>query len=152
MTYRPPLLKRWRYPFLLCLAFGGVWLGILLLLVPRGKMSGFALTLMGVAIVAIVDLVRRSWLVWTTSVSVDDTGLRWSRGSAGGALRWDEISELGFSYTEDRRRLQIGPVRALSKMLHPLPLLPRGLYEQLKSRLGPLPPDIEADYYSRQSS
>lgn len=151
MIYRPPLLKRWRYPFQLCLAFAILWVGTLLLFSIR-KTGETGIIFLVATGIWILDLIRRSWLVWTTSVSVDDAGLRWARGSAGGALRWDEISELGFSYTEARRRLLIGPVRSVSKMLHPLPLLPRGLYEELKKPLGGLPPSIEQDYYSRQSS
>lgn len=152
MTYRPPLHKRWRFPFLLCLAVAGLWLGLILLLYTRSKQGGLAISIMMISGVAIGDLIRRSWLVWTTSVSVDETGLRWSRGSESHALRWDEISELGYTYTKRPRRLKIGPVRALSKMLHPLPMLPRALYDELKTRLGALPANIEADYYARQSS
>jgi hypothetical protein len=149
MTFRPPLHKRWKYPFLLCLPAAGVWAGLFLMFHRLDRHSTISLYLIGFSLVAFFALVRKSWMVWTTSVSLDDVGLRWSRGSAGGAMRWEEISELGFSYTPGRTRLQIGPVRALSKMLHPLPLLPRGLYEQLKSRIGGLPPDVEQDYYRR---
>ncbi len=152
MTYRPPARKRWRFPFLLCLPAVGIWLGIVTLHYLGAKETRLGLSILVLSGIAFVDLVRRSWLVWTTMVSVDDTGLRWSRGSMRQALRWNEISELGFSYTTGRRRLQIGPVRARSNMLHPLPMLPRPLYEELKSRLGGLPPAIEQDYYSRQSS
>jgi hypothetical protein len=149
MTYRPPLLKRWRDPFLLCLAAAGVWLGVVSMMFSSSRKADLELWLILISGAGFVSFARRSWLVWTTRVTVDDAGVRWSRGSASGALRWNEIVELGFSYTEGRRRLQIGPVRTLSKMLHPLPMMPRALYEQLKSRLGGLPPEVERDYYSR---
>jgi len=151
MTFRPPLLKRWKYPFLLCLCAAGVWLGIFLLLHLHSRRSHSEIYLIGTCAVAFITLIPKSWRIWTTSITVDDGGLRWSRGSTSEALRWDEISELGYSYTRGRRRLLIGPVRSLSKMLHPLPMLPRELYAQIKTRIGGLPPDIERDYYSRQS-
>ncbi len=152
MTYRPPLLQRWKYPFLLCLSVAGVWLGVSLLLHSHHRRLSFEFYLIGGSVIAFVSLVRRSWKIWTTSVTIDDAGLRWSKGSESHALRWDEISELGYSYTGGRRRLLIGPVRSLSKMLHPLPLLPPALYEQVKGRLGGLPPDVERDYFMRASS
>jgi len=152
MTFRPPAHKRWKYPFLLCFAAAGIWFGVFLMLHPLSRRSTLEFYVLGLSVLAFGALVRKSWLIWTTSVTVDDVGLRWSRGSESGALRWDEIAGLGFSYSEGRRRLLIGPVRALSKMLHPLPMLPRGLYAQIKPRIGGLPPDVEQDYYSRQSS
>src|SRR5205823_2027886 len=117
MTYRPPLLQRWKYPFLLSFSAAGIWLGVFLLLHSRSRRASFEFYLIGASVFAFVTLVRQSWRIWTTSVTIDDAGLRWSKGSESHALRWEEISELGYSYTGGRRRLLIGPVRSLSKML-----------------------------------
>jgi len=100
------------------------------------------------SVAGFLSLTRESWRIWTTRVTVDETGLRWTKGFVNEALRWDEISELGYRH-EGRRgtRLIVGPVRARSKFLHPLPILPRELYDVLKVRIGGLPPKIEEELY-----
>jgi hypothetical protein len=38
----------------------------------------------------------------------------------------------------------VGPVRASTRVLQPLPILPRDLYRELRARLGPLPEEVES--------
>ncbi|MBV8879806.1 MAG: hypothetical protein JO332_07580 [Planctomycetaceae bacterium] len=149
MTYRPPLGQRWKYPFLLCLAVAAIWVAAWLLLHPRGRRPGLEFYLLGGSLVAFGTLIRESWRTWTTRVDIDDAGLRWAKGFESGSMRWEEISELGHSYGRGRRTLLVGPVRARSWMLHPLPLLPPRLYEEIKRRIGGLPPDVERDFLQR---
>src|SRR5882672_1277347 len=66
MTFRPPLHKRWRYPFLLWFAAAGIWVGVFLLQHYSRHGTRLALSLILLSGVAFVDLVRRSWLIWTT--------------------------------------------------------------------------------------
>jgi len=144
MTYRIPPSRRWKYPPLLCLCVAGFWLAWFL--------HHFAGTLffypIGISAVGAIYLIRESWLDWTTQVTVDDVGIRWTRGSVQGALRWEEISELGYRYEQraGRGTLVVGVVRARTRILHPLPIMPSELYEELKRRIGGLPPQVESRF------
>jgi len=147
MTYRPPALVRWKYPFLLCLCFLGFWAAVEY---ARDTSRGRGRIFFGLIVISSVGFVRitqRSIVVWSTQVTVDDDGLRWREGLATGELRWNEISGLGHStaFGWDRHRLVVGPVRASTRELQPLPILPRDLYLELRARLGPLPEEIERD-------
>jgi len=145
MTFRPPALVRWKYPFLLCLCFLGFWLAVERVRDSSRHRSRFFFSLIVISAVGFVRVTQRSLVVWSTRVSVDDDGLRWREGLAAGALRWNEISGLGYVYQEPERRLLVGPVRASTRALEPMPILPRDLYLELRARLGPLPEQVERD-------
>src|SRR5436190_12452131 len=92
MPYRIPLSHRWKYPPLLCLCVVGFWLAWFLY--PfHGTLSFYPI---GISAAGAIYLLRESWLDWTTQVTVDDVGIRWTRGSVEAARRWEEISELGY--------------------------------------------------------
>lgn len=147
MTFRPPAVVRWKYPLLLCLCFLGFWAAVRYVRDPSVRRPRFFFSLIVVSSVGFVRITQRSVIVWSTRVTVDDDGLRWREGLAAGELRWNEISGLGHSYEDHRdgRRLVVGPVRASTRELQPLPILPRGLYLELRARLGPLPEEVERD-------
>ena len=79
------------------------------------------------------------------------SGIRWTRGSAKAAFRWEEISELGYRYEQraGRGTLVVGVVRGRTRILHPLPIMPSELYEELKRRIGGLPPEVEKRFLAQ---
>lgn len=147
MTYRVPPSRRWKWPLLLCLCvagFGLTWY----LYVSTGTLYFLPI---GISASGAIYVIRESWLDWTTEVTVDDVGIRWTRGSVKYALRWEEISGLGHRY-ESRAgvgTLVVGPIRARSRTLLPLPIVPPELYEELKARVGGLPPGVESRFLAR---
>src|ERR1043166_2898908 len=114
MTFRIPPSRRWKYPPLLCFCVLGCWLAWFLY--PHsGPLFFYPIA---ISAAGAVYLVRESWLDWTTQVTVDDVGIRWTRGSVKGALRWEEISELGHRYEQraGRGTLVVGVVRARTRI------------------------------------
>jgi len=147
MTYRISLSRRWKYPPLLCLCvlgFGLAWF----LYRFHGTLFFYPI---GISAAGAIYLIRESWLDWTTQVTVDDVGIRWTRGSLKAALRWEEISELGYRYEQraGRGTMVVGVVRGRTHILHPLPIVPYELYEELKRRIGGLPPEVESRFLSQ---
>ena len=43
--------------------------------------------------------------------------------------------------------IRVGLVERETDLLHPLPLMTRGLYKVLGGRIGTLPPDVEAGLF-----
>jgi hypothetical protein len=122
---------------------------VVLLLHTSSRRADAEFVLILASAASFLGLVQKSWRIWTTRVTVDEIGLSWTKGFAADALRWEEISEFGYRYEGKRgTRLVVGPVRGKTKFLHPLPILPRELYELLKARIGGLPPEVERDLYS----
>lgn len=147
MTYRISLSRRWKYPPLLCfcvLGFGLAWF----LYRFQGTLFFYPI---GISAAGAIYLIRESWLDWTTQVTVDDVGIRWTRGSLKAALRWEEISELGYRYEQRARRgmMVVAVVRGRTRILHPLPIVPCELYEELKRRIGGLPPEVESRFLAQ---
>jgi hypothetical protein len=147
MTYRIPLSRRLKYPPLLCLCVVGFWLAWFLFHF-HGTLFFYPI---GISAAGAIYLIRESWLDWTTQVTVDDVGVRWTRGSIDVALRWEEISGLGCRYEQraGRGTLVVGVVRGRTRILHPLPIMPSELYEELKRRIGGLPPDVERRFLAQ---
>jgi hypothetical protein len=147
MTYRLPSSRRWKYPPLLCLCAAGFGLAWFLY---RSSGTLFFYPI-GLSIAGAIYLIRESWLDWTTQVTVDDVGIRWTRGSVNVAMRWEEISGLGHRYEQraGRGTLVVGVVRGRTRILHPLPIVPPELYDELKNRLGGLPPTVESRFLAR---
>jgi len=147
MTYRIPLPRRLKYPPLLCLCVVGFWLAWFLYHF-HGTLFFYPI---GISAAGAIYLIRESWLDWTTQVTVDDVGIRWTRGSVEAALRWEEISELGHRYESraGRGTLVVGVVRGRTRILHPLPIMPSELYEELKRRIGGLPPEVEKRFLAQ---
>lgn len=147
MTFRPPALVRWKYPFLLCLCFLAFWAAVQYARDTSVHRSRYFFALIVVSSVGFVRITQRSIVVWSTQVTVDDDGIRWREGLAAVDLRWNEISGMGYTFEREgrERRVVVGPVRASTRELQPLPILPRGLYLELRTRLGPLPEEVERD-------
>jgi hypothetical protein len=147
MTYRVPPSRRWKYPPLLCLCVAGFWLAWFLYHL-HGTLFFYPV---GISAAGAIYLVRESWLDWTTQVTVDEVGIRWTRGSVEEALRWEEISGLGYRYETraGRGTLVVGVVRGRTRILHPLPIVPPELYDELKRRVGGLPPGVESRFLAR---
>lgn len=147
MTYRISLSRRWKYPPLLCLCvlgFGLAWF----LYRFHGTLFFYPI---GISAAGAIYLLRESWLDWTTQVTVDDVGIRWTRGSLKAALRWEEISQLGYRYEQraGRGMMVVGVVRGRTHILHPLPIVPHDLYEELKRRIGGLHPEVESRFLAQ---
>jgi hypothetical protein len=143
MTYRIPASRRWKYPPLLCLCVAGFGLAWFL----HEKTGTLFFYPIGISIVFAIYLIRESWLDWTTQVTVDDVGIRWTRGSVDVKLRWEEISGLGHRY--ERGRVVVGVIRGRTRILHPLPIMPRELYDELKQNVGGLPQGLESRFFAR---
>jgi len=141
MTYRIPLSRRWKYPPLLCLCAIGFWLAWVLFHY-HGSLFFYPIA---ISASGAIYVIRESWLDWTTQVTVDDVGIRWTRGSVVDALRWEDISALGHRYESraGQGTLVVGVVHSRTRILHPLPIMPPELYDELKRRIGGLPPEVE---------
>jgi hypothetical protein len=132
---------------MLCLCVVGFWLAWFLYHF-HGTLFFYPI---GISAAGAIYLIRESCLDWTTQVTVDDVGIRWTRGSVDAALRWEEISELGYRYEQraGRGTLVVGVVRGRTRILHPLPIMPSELYEDLKRPIGGLPPVVESRFLAQ---
>ena len=66
-------------------------------------------------------------------------------------LHREEISELGYRYEQHAGRgtLMVGVVRGRTRILHPLPIMPSELCDDLKRRIGGLTPEVERRFLAQ---
>lgn len=143
-TFRPPLRSLFSYPLLIWVCAAMIWFCIRF---PSRWHHVRDLELIGFSIAVIFGLVYASWRAWTTRVTVDAVGIAWRVGLESGRLTWGEISELGYRWVRSASRgvpsrLEVGLVQANPHRFYVLPLFPRELYAFLRTRVGPLPPEV----------
>jgi hypothetical protein len=140
MTFRDPERVRWD------LALTCLWCSFLILfgtlapgrfaspLLRQVYFAGFAAAAGGI-------LTYKVWLISTTYVVVDESGVRWRRGNDRGRLDWHQIERMEFvSVTGTSKR---GLVEKPGGRFYPLPLMPRRLFTLLKEKCGGVPPETE---------
>src|SRR5258708_15443940 len=96
-TFRPPNSTRWLYPgwiFMCCVL---AWGSFKFPPDSRGKDRSLDRGMLALeAVIVAIVLVFVSVKVWTTSVILDDIGIRWALSNESGELRWDQVSGLGY--------------------------------------------------------
>jgi hypothetical protein len=147
MIFRPSMSYRWSFPFFIFCCAASMWA---LLHFPRRSGSPDVLRMIYFSIY-LVFWILLSLQAWTTRVIVDEIGIRWHTLRESGRLPWGAISSLGYRREvspEDRSRttLRVGLREADTCELRILPFLSPQLYEALKKRLGPLPPEVETEW------
>jgi hypothetical protein len=150
MVFRPRARARWSYPPAVFLLVSITWYFIH---APGKERDQFNLVII-VGSLATIVMIWLSWRAWTTLVVIDDMGIRWRGSRSSGQLRWGEISGLGYRRVVAQSEsspttLDVGLIETQSGELRILPFLQPKLYETLKARFAPLPPEVEAEWFSR---
>jgi hypothetical protein len=140
MTFRDPERIRWDFA-LTCL-----WCVVIVLggtLAPGRFASPLTRQIVFAGFVAGAGgfMTYRVWLLVTTYVIVDDRGVRWRKGHVRGSLQWEQIA--GMECVPLAGMSKWGLVERPGGTLHPLPLMPRGLFTLLKEKCGGVPPGTE---------
>jgi len=104
-----------------------------------GKWRDLAFSL--VVAIGALSCVRLAWIRLTTSVALDDEGIRSTEGTTAFFLSWDQIE--GLHLRPGVKAVEWSLVEKGTGLRHALPFMPRELFLSLKERVKSVPPDVQ---------